>query len=474
MLRSPPRFRLWMQLAAFAAVGVTLLHGMHLVVADAVTRDALLQAQQARARGMARLVARQAADAVLTHDWASLQDAVVGAASAGEVTYCFAVHDGKVLASSIPGERVAALEAARPAGTALGETLILVEGATRFLDVAEPILDGRRGVVRIGVDLEVLARTSADLAGRLGMVAVLMALVGVLAALLVGRRVARPVGELLDAADAFDAALPPRLLPHRGSDEITELTARFNEMMVRLTDAHREQAAARARAAETERMVALGSLVTGVAHEVNNPLAGLKMCHHRLARADLPPAQHAEYLDLMREALDRIESVVQGLLEFGRPRAPRLQKTAVADVIHQCARLVTPLFHDRGIRLRLIVDGLPDDATVRADGRQLGQGLLNLALNAAYVTTAGGEVRIRARVEDTRFGIAVEDDGPGVPVELRDRIMDPFFSTKPEGQGSGLGLPVTRAIAVAHDGELALSYPAHGGTVAVLWLPRRP
>jgi two-component system, NtrC family, sensor kinase len=69
-----------------------------------------------------------------------------------------------------------------------------------------------------------------------------------------------------------------------------------------------------------------------------------------------------------------------------------------------------------------------------------------------------------------RVGIAVEDDGPGIPAEIRDRIVDPFFSTKPEGEGTGLGLTVTRTIADAHGGELAFEFPPAGGTVAVLWL----
>ena len=186
-----------------------------------------------------------------------------------------------------------------------------------------------------------------------------------------------------------------------------------------------------------------------------------------MERRDLSDAKRSEYLTLMDEGLSRIEDVVRRLLDYGRPHRTRLQAIHASHLAADAVRLIQPLLDERRLSGRVISDG---DDTVLADRRQIGQALVNLLLNAAYVTPEGGEVRVRIGQRGDRVAIAIEDDGPGIPLEIRDRIFDPFFSTKPEGEGTGLGLSVTRTIANAHAGELAFEFPATGGTIAVLWL----
>jgi signal transduction histidine kinase len=286
------------------------------------------------------------------------------------------------------------------------------------------------------------------------------------------RRVARPVGELLAAADRFDPAGEEIPVIPRGQDEIAVLAERFNLMMARLRAAHDEQVHARQKAVATERMAALGSLVAGVAHEVNNPLAGMKSCLHRLLTEEVPPETRDEYLELMEDGVERVEHVMTRLLDFARPRPTRLDPARLSDLSREAEMLMQPLLHKRRIALREIDDGTAD-ARAYADRKQVGQALLNLLLNAAYVTHEGGEIRVRLRRRPSGCGIAVEDDGPGIPPAVRHRIMDPFFSTKPEGEGTGLGLSVSRTIAEAHGGELVFEFPERGA-VATLWLREAP
>ncbi len=125
----------------------------------------------------------------------------------------------------------------------------------------------------------------------------------------------------------------------------------------------------------------------------------------------------------------------------------------------------------RQIELEPACDPDIDGVFVDADPRQMGQALLNLVLNAAYVTPDGGRIIVRLRRRAGAVGIAVIDRGPGIPEGIRDRILDPFFSTKPEGEGTGLGLSVTRAIVDSHRGELEFDCPPEGGTIATIWLP---
>jgi two-component system NtrC family sensor kinase len=420
---------------------------------------------------MARLVAEDAADALLVNDAMTLYGVVHGAAvtAEGDVAYCFIVRGDRVVATSFDGATPDAIVHLRRPGE-VDPVLAVVDGS-EVLDLSESILGGSLGAIRLGLDMKRLQTLRRELAIHLGELAVAVILGGIAAAFLTGRAIARPVNQMLAAADRFDpaAVVGGPVVEPRGSDEIAVLGRRFNMMMRRLEAAHGEQQRARQKAVETERLAALGSLVAGVAHEVNNPLAGLKNCVRRLERADLSVEKRREYLALMDDGLSRIEEVVRGLLAFGRPHPMELRRVAAGSLAAEAIRLVRPALERRRIEARL-PDGTDAGSEVLADRRQIGQAIVNLLLNAAYVTPEGGEIRVALRRRSGQIGIAVEDDGPGIPLDIRDRVVDPFFSTKPEGEGTGLGLSVTRSIVDAHGGDLGFEFPTAGGTVATLWL----
>jgi signal transduction histidine kinase len=459
--------RLWIRLAAFAAVGVALTHAAHLVVANRISGRSLAGEQAALGREIARQVAGQAAEAVLVEDLLALHGLVAAAASSESVAYCFVVREGRVLASSFEGPTPPGLVDLARQGD---RPVVVVAEAGRFLDLREPILGGAAGEVRLGLDIAILGATRRKLAILLGALATAVILAGVVAALVVGRGIARPLGEMLRAADRFDPSLDPVPVAPRGGEEIARLAERFNQMMFRLRDARLAQEQAARKAAAVEHMAALGSLVAGVAHEVNNPLAGVKTCLRRLRSERLPPETVDEYHELMDEGVERVEHVMRRLLDFARPQPPRPGPVPLADLSREGAALMEPLLHKRRIALRQISDGA-EGAWALADRKEVGQATLNLLLNAAHVTPEGGEIRIRLRTRPGLCGLSVEDDGPGIPPEIRSRVTDPFFTTKPEGEGTGLGLAVCRTVAEAHGGELGFEFPARG-TVVTLWLPR--
>jgi signal transduction histidine kinase len=462
--------RLWVKLALFGVLGVAATHTLHLAVGRELATNALSKEQLARARDLGRLVAAQTTDSVLLEDQVALQQAVDRCATDPSVTWCFVERDGRVLASTFHEGTPSALVTLRRGPPAQTGPIIVRAAGRRYLDITAPILDGAGGAVRVGLDLAPIAQTREALGLYLGLVALVTIAVGVLAALLVGRGIARPVKELLEAADHFVPSQPGPLVPVHGNDEFAELTERFNEMMTRLRAAHEAHEASVRKAASSERLVALGSLVAGVAHEVNNPLAGLKNVQAALRKGALSPERQSEYIELMGEALARIESIVGRLLEFGRPRPLALKPHTPRELVDDVLRLLGPAARQRGVSLVRAGDVTASEP-VHADRVQLGQALTNLVLNALYVTPKGGAVRLRAVARPGWRGIAVEDDGPGIPPELRERVLDPFFSTKPEGEGTGLGLSVTRTIVDAHRGELAFDFPSSGGTVATIWLP---
>jgi two-component system NtrC family sensor kinase len=439
-------------------------HAAHVVVTNRLVAEALGHEQERLGRTVAHLVAREATEAVLVDDLMSLHAVVTRAVADRGVAYCVVVREGRVLASSFSHRLPRRFAESR--GARDRAPLVIVSGHDRYLDLAEPLIGGGAGMVRVGLDLGVVGQTTHDIATTLGVLAVSLALAGFVAAFAVGRSIARPIEDLVNVAEHFDPGAAAQFVEPRGSDEIRDLTERFNQMMVRLRTAHEEQRQARRRQVETERLAALGSLVAGVAHEVNNPLAGMKNCLRRLQRMDDDASpKHREYLELMEEGLERIEDVMRGLLDFARPRTFALRELAVREIVKESTGLLRPVLARRGIDLRED----DHDALVIADRRHAGQALLNLLLNASHVTPEGGEIRLRIRTRPGLCGVAVEDDGPGIPEQIRERVLDPFFTTKPEGAGTGLGLPVTKSILDAHGGELTFEFPSRG-TVAIMWL----
>jgi signal transduction histidine kinase len=459
-MRSLVRVRLWAKLAIFAVAGVVLAHALYLAVGVHATGRALEREQEHLGRGLARMVALAATESILVDDALTLAELVSATAAHEGVDYCLVVRGDRALASSLPAAATTALIAARdPTDLA---TRVVRDERGRHLEVVEPILDGRIGAVRLGLDTRGVAVVRRALGWRLAAVAGAVILASVIAAFVVGRWLARRIETLVVAADRFDPGVAAPVIVPRGRDELAELTERFNRMTARLVDAHAAQERARRNERRTETMAALGTLVAGVAHEVNNPLAGIKNCVRRLQRGD--PARQTEYLELMAEGVDRIEGVMRNLLDFARTRPHALAEVVARDVVERTVALVRPALGRR----RLSARGGDGDVRLLADRQQACQALLNLLLNALYVTPDGGEVRVSIPVRPGYVGLQVEDEGPGIPPELRARVFDPFFTTKPEGEGTGLGLSVTKAIIDAHGGELSLEFPGRG-TVATLW-----
>jgi two-component system NtrC family sensor kinase len=231
---------------------------------------------------------------------------------------------------------------------------------------------------------------------------------------------------------------------------------------------------------QAQRMEAMGKLIGGIAHELNNPLASI-LAFSQLIRTDpqLPPDLH-RLADLLNQESNRTRRIVQGLLDFARQGPPERVPTSPRELTDDVLALQSHSI-GRG-RIEAIVDIPEDIPKVAVDRAQIRQVLLNLTLNAAEAIRSRderGTVTIRA-VEAARADgepvvrLAVTDDGPGVPPEIGSRIFAPFFTTKPAGEATGLGLPVSLAIALSHGGTLVHEPGPNGvGAAFILALPVR-
>ena len=212
----------------------------------------------------------------------------------------------------------------------------------------------------------------------------------------------------------------------------------------------------------------VGQLAAVVAHEVRNPLAGIKGAIQILISRR---ASGDGELPVMRDIVARIDALselINDLMMFARPRPPQLGIVDLRGLLTEAVAMARrePLVQT----LDIVIEG--GDLSITADGEMIRAAVLNLLLNAAQATEGKGRLVIRVRQHEMTALIEVQDTGPGVPVEIRESILEPFFTTK--SRGGGLGLPIARRTAELHGGTLTLDWPNGGGTCATLELPLHP
>jgi PAS domain S-box-containing protein len=245
----------------------------------------------------------------------------------------------------------------------------------------------------------------------------------------------------------------------------------------------REVVSIRSRLVASGRLVAVGQLAAGIAHEINNPIAyvranlGLLESDWKSLAGALAGSPHGP---LVRKALDegpeligesargvdRIAGIVREVGGFSRGGVVEEERAKVSDLVATAIRVAAPQL--RGIRVERSLDDLPG---VRCVPQEIVQVFLNLLVNASQAMEGEGWVRIEGRVRPNEVWVDVTDSGPGIDPALQRRIFEPFFTTKPAGEGTGLGLSISRQIVVNHGGFLELEDPEDGGTCFRVRLP---
>lgn len=223
-----------------------------------------------------------------------------------------------------------------------------------------------------------------------------------------------------------------------------------------------------------EKLAALGSLVAGVAHELNNPLTGISAFAQLLLEDPLSPEQDESVRLIKREA-DRAAGVIRDLLLFSRKTEAQLDEVDVNALVQLTVRLRTYTLRTESIGVTLELD--PDAPRVVADEQRLQQVLLNLLVNAEYAMhdTVERSLTLRTRRERDELVVEVADTGSGMDQETQRHIFEPFYTTKPPGVGTGLGLSVSYGIVQAHGGGITVdSAPGCGTTFRITLPTRRP
>jgi PAS domain S-box-containing protein len=229
------------------------------------------------------------------------------------------------------------------------------------------------------------------------------------------------------------------------------------------------QKAQEERLRDQEALAAVGEFAAVVAHEVRNPLGALRNGVQLIAEELTPGSDNVQLARDIIERVDVLNTVIEDLLSFARPHP--MQPSAVPIQL-LVSDIIGSFKQDPAMTNITIACTFESDVQVQADPNQLRQMFLNLLLNAAQAMEGQGRIHVHVARRPNGCVVAIGDQGPGVPLELRERIFDPFFTTK--RSGTGLGLPTVKRIVDAHGGQVEIECPAGGGTIMRVFLPFGP
>jgi signal transduction histidine kinase len=232
---------------------------------------------------------------------------------------------------------------------------------------------------------------------------------------------------------------------------------------------------------QATRLADIGQLAAGVAHEINTPLASIALRAEGLLRSADDPALHAipsfknfpRYLKTIEDEIYRCKKIVSALLDFSRSRRPEVRPTDLNALCEQATDLVGHQMQLKRVKLSLdLARGLP---AIPADEGQIRQVLIALLMNALDASSEGGTIAVTTQGgPEGRVHLTVADSGAGIAPEHLDKIFNPFFTTKPTGQGTGLGLAVCHGVVTAHGGEIRVESHVGRGTRFSVELPVPP
>lgn len=224
---------------------------------------------------------------------------------------------------------------------------------------------------------------------------------------------------------------------------------------------------------QNEKMSALGELLAGVAHELNNPLS-VVVGHSLMLKEEITDPDLTVRIEKISNAAERCAKIVKTFLAMARQQPSRIEQVDVSGVIETAADVVGYGSTSGDISIRQV---LPADLPpIAADADQITQVIINLIINAEQAMTASGqgdfiELSAEAKLDNSMVQVTIRDNGPGIPKAIRDRIFEPFFTTKEVGEGTGIGLAFCHRIILSHGGQIRLDQTDNSGTCFRITLP---
>ncbi|HYQ72442.1 MAG TPA: ATP-binding protein [Gammaproteobacteria bacterium] len=282
-------------------------------------------------------------------------------------------------------------------------------------------------------------------------------------------QIASPIRKLAASMASYQRGMAARPVRVQGPDELRQAGEAFNLMISNLDAAEKERDAAESAMLQSAKLASIGQMAAGIGHEINNPLSNIlsltKLVERRISGADEVIRQD---VSAIREEAERVSRIVNAILNFGRQSHPVRTRFETRPWLRETLELVEAEAAKRHITVE---SGTCEDIVLEGDRDLLQQTLVNLLLNALHASPEGGTVRVAAAVSGDCLSVSVADAGPGIAPEVAGNVFDPFFTTRPEGEGSGLGLSISLGIVQHHNGTLVLENNPEGGATATVTLP---
>jgi len=322
-----------------------------------------------------------------------------------------------------------------------------------ILDIAMPLqIYGKSwGVVRAGLSLKPLHQQLQSTRRVIWTFSLLFFLGGTALFYVVGVTMSRPLLNLSRAMEdvkpgTLDAAVPPLR-----NDEIGQLQSSFTAMLERLKLSEAERQQAVTLLIQREKLASIGALVAGVAHEVNNPLAAISSCIYNLEQSAAERSR--DDIGVLKQGFSRIENIVKQLSDFSHAGNLNVQAVQSDTFFHEATSFARMALKMRSVALKT-TDRCDPPLKLAIDKGKLHQVILDLLLNAADASPPGGLIELSAYLSPGQYCLALKDHGHGIPAEARDKIFELFYTTKPSGKGSGIGLAICKTIVDMHHGTL--------------------
>ncbi|MDB4956188.1 MAG: integral rane sensor signal transduction histidine kinase [Myxococcales bacterium] len=346
------------------------------------------------------------------------------------------------------------------------------------------------GMLEISRPADIIHVTGDDLARAAALVLLIVVVTTIVVGVLASRFVSRPIKKLLRGIDDVAKGDLSHVILSERDDEIGQIATRFNDMTFSLRESRGEtqrqneaKLALEQRLGQTEKLATIGQLAAEIAHEVGTPLNVIAGRARSIQKKSRDPDAVEKNAEIVAEQTARITRIIQRLLDFTRRKvgSAATGQVSLNDLLQTTIELLAGQFSSAKVKTRLDrADALPK---VNGDADRLQQVLINLLLNAVQAMPEGGTLTVETRlVKRTRPGLesnaeqnfirfSIRDTGIGIPAEIKDKIFDPFYTTK-EGQGgTGLGLAVVSGIVKEHDGWIDVEDSDGGGTVFRVYLP---
>ncbi len=332
-------------------------------------------------------------------------------------------------------------------------------------------VDNGVGAVIVEVPRDEVFKATNELSRRSLLFAVGTVSLALVLAVLLGRRVTRPLRELQKTMMVISRGEFGVEVPIDGPAEIRSVGGALNQMSRELVRRSEQLQKTNAQLVQSEKLSAVGELAASVAHEVKNPMVGI-VGFAQLGQESTDLPEMLEYFKLIEQDAFRANKILQNLLEFSRPPEMEFEPLAPNDVVLGAMALCVHQLQMQGVKVETSLgDGLP---SIRGNSNQLRQVLLNLMLNAGQAMDQSPKKLITVSTQQPEQGfveIRVSDTGPGLAEDVKDKLFKPFFTTKRRGQGTGLGLSVSRTIIESHRGQIRAEGEPGKGATFIIRLP---